>query len=163
MVPNKKRDIYWWLYHKALPLGYRLRHVSRENNGDCPECTNEPQTTEHFMYKCEISRIVWEEAYKLVNTDQIPNLPTSREEVFQLTGWKDKRKWHSIRWLHIQAIYEIWCLYTKAKWGEGPLSPIETKYRVRARLGNEIKQLKVNLVGKSDRFKNKFRALTESF
>ncbi|CAG8845576.1 36808_t:CDS:1, partial [Gigaspora margarita] len=31
-VPNNKKNIYWRLKHKALPLGYRLKHINPENS-----------------------------------------------------------------------------------------------------------------------------------
>src|SRR5260363_51282 len=51
MVLNKRVDIFWRLYHKALPLEYRLKHVSREENGEYSGCKNEPQTVDHFMFE----------------------------------------------------------------------------------------------------------------
>ena len=162
MVPNKRVDIFWRLYHKALPLGYRLKHVNREDNRECPGCRNELQTVDHFMFECEISREVWKEAYKLIGRNQTMTIPTSKDEIFQVEKRADKRQTHAIRWLHVQAVYEIWCLYTRAKWGDGPLSTIDARYKVRARLRNERDQLKANLGGKVNRIKKRYSILTEN-
>jgi hypothetical protein len=34
-IDNKKRDIFWRLFHRALLLGYRLRHIGALETGNC--------------------------------------------------------------------------------------------------------------------------------
>ncbi|CAG8618959.1 9617_t:CDS:2 [Ambispora leptoticha] len=53
---NKKKDILWRMYHKALPLGYRLQHISATESGKCLWCPEELQTIEHFALECIISK-----------------------------------------------------------------------------------------------------------
>ncbi|CAG8693200.1 9960_t:CDS:1 [Ambispora leptoticha] len=60
---NKKKDILWCIYHKAFPLGYRLRHISTTESGDCLWCPDELQTIEHFTLECSTSKRIWNEAY----------------------------------------------------------------------------------------------------
>src|SRR5207253_4375848 len=62
-ILNKKIDIFWQLAHRALPLGYRLKHISQEENGCCPCCQNSPQTLEHFALSCEVSQAFWNSSY----------------------------------------------------------------------------------------------------
>ncbi|CAG8619077.1 14414_t:CDS:2 [Ambispora leptoticha] len=55
---NKKKDIFWRLIHRALPLGYRLIHIDQTNLGDCPNCPFITQTIEHFALKCLLSKVI---------------------------------------------------------------------------------------------------------
>ena len=55
-VLNKKKDIMWRLAHRALPLGYRLIHITQNNLGDCPNCPHTTQSLEHFALKCPLSK-----------------------------------------------------------------------------------------------------------
>ncbi|CAG8587146.1 1143_t:CDS:2 [Ambispora leptoticha] len=64
LVNNKKKDIFWRMYHKALPLGYRLRHISSTETGDCPWCSEELQTIQHFMAEYRISKEIWKEEFR---------------------------------------------------------------------------------------------------
>ena len=49
---NNKKDIMWRLYHKSLPLRYRIRHIDENETGDCPWCPGRRQNIEHFAIEC---------------------------------------------------------------------------------------------------------------
>ncbi|CAG8588963.1 5997_t:CDS:2, partial [Racocetra persica] len=57
-INNKHKDIFWRYCHRSLPLGYRLKHIIPNNNGDCPMCHEEIQTNEHFGINCKSSKII---------------------------------------------------------------------------------------------------------
>ncbi|CAG8782501.1 28228_t:CDS:2, partial [Dentiscutata erythropus] len=69
---NKKKDIFWRLIHRALPLGYRLLHVDPNSLGDCPNCL-----------KCPISRIIWETAYKALKTTEEDSISRTLDDIFK--------------------------------------------------------------------------------
>ena len=58
-ILNKKKDIFWRLQNKALPLGYRLMHIDKDIDGSCPSCPEEKQTPDHFALNCNISQTIW--------------------------------------------------------------------------------------------------------
>ncbi|CAG8603075.1 13816_t:CDS:1 [Ambispora leptoticha] len=124
-VLNKKKDIFWRLNHRALPLGYRLVHIDQNNLEDCPNCPYVTQTIEHFALKCPLSKIIWETTYRLLKEAENDHIPNSLEEIFQATNIKNTKKREAATWLHITTIYEIWCWYTQARWGNS-LIPQET-------------------------------------
>jgi hypothetical protein len=145
-IENKKKDITWRFFHKALPLGYRLRHISLEENGNCTWCTDELQTPEHFLIDCRISQEIWKLAYSFLNTGQVELPPKTIEEVFNTANIRNKKGSQAVLWLHINIIYEIWCQYTKMKWGEEYHTLISILSTVKHRLNNEIKSLQFSLL-----------------
>src|ERR1043165_8024949 len=114
----------WRLAHRALPLGYRLLHISQNNLGDCPNCPHTTQSIEHFALKCPLSKKVWETVYKFFKYAAEPILSTI-ENILQATNITSAHKRKAAIWIYMTAIYEIWCWYTQARWGEKILS-IET-------------------------------------
>ncbi|CAG8734414.1 10920_t:CDS:2 [Dentiscutata erythropus] len=40
-----KKDVFWQLLHRALPLGYRLNHISQNLDSDCSGCPHTTQTS----------------------------------------------------------------------------------------------------------------------
>src|SRR5205085_10489731 len=54
-IINKKKDIYWRLFHRSLPLGYRLKYVESPEAEFCPWYTEKPQTPEYFTIDCSLS------------------------------------------------------------------------------------------------------------
>ncbi|CAG8587178.1 1145_t:CDS:1, partial [Ambispora leptoticha] len=115
---NKKKDIFWRLTHRALPLGYRLIHIDQTNLGDCPNCPYITQTIEHFALKCPLSKVIWETIYKALTNIEQDTTPRTLEDIIQATNITDTKKRKTAIWLHITAIYEIWCWYTQARWGD---------------------------------------------
>ncbi|CAG8679191.1 19904_t:CDS:1, partial [Cetraspora pellucida] len=105
-ILNKKKDIMWWLAHQALPLGYRLLHISQNNLGNCPNCIHTTQTLEHFALKYPLSKIIWETAYKFLKYAAEP-IPSTIENIFQATNITSTHKRKTAIWIHITAIYEI--------------------------------------------------------
>ncbi|CAG8726242.1 23244_t:CDS:2, partial [Dentiscutata erythropus] len=73
---NKKKDTFWHLIHKALPL-------------------------EHFVLKCLLSRIIWESAYKALKTLDNETTPYTLIDIFQATNIKGDKKHEAAIWLHI--------------------------------------------------------------
>ncbi|CAG8809241.1 33865_t:CDS:1, partial [Gigaspora margarita] len=55
---NKKKDTFWQLLHRALPLGYRLVHIDPDIQHDCSNCLYYTQTPEHFALKCPLSKTI---------------------------------------------------------------------------------------------------------
>ncbi|CAG8828350.1 8173_t:CDS:1, partial [Gigaspora rosea] len=51
-IENKKKMVFWRLFHKTLPLGYRLKHIGQCISGGCYWCPGEQQTREHFAARC---------------------------------------------------------------------------------------------------------------
>ncbi|CAG8686739.1 722_t:CDS:2, partial [Scutellospora calospora] len=58
-INNKRKDTFWRFQHRALPLGYRLTYIIKDDNGKCPNCLREIQTLEHFGVECKISKEIW--------------------------------------------------------------------------------------------------------
>ena len=115
-INNKRKDIFWRYCHRSLPLGYRLKHIIPNNNGDCPMCHEETQTNEHFGVNCKSSKIIWEAVYSYLNPGESP--PRTYEEIITVSNIKDMGKKKIACWLHINALYEIWFCYTQIRWGE---------------------------------------------
>ena len=143
-IDNKKKDILWRLSHRALPLGYRLRHISPLESGDCPWCENELQTPEHFAVECKVSKTIWKEAYKFLRIQPTPEIPSTIEDILTKSNITQKRYHTTVQWLNIITIYEIWCRYTNTKWGENnnPLTTMVTI--INNRIAREIKTLSLN-------------------
>jgi hypothetical protein len=140
-IDNKKRDIFWRLYHRALPLGYRIKHIDTSDNGDCLWCSGEIQTIEHFALKCAASIEIWNTAYSLLKTGQQETPPLTFDEIFNISNIQNKSYTQATEWLHINIIYEIWCCYTTARWGSNIYS-IELIPHIVARwLNKEIRVL----------------------
>jgi hypothetical protein len=81
-ILNKKKDIFWRLQNNALPLGYRLMHVNKNINGNCPNCPDQKQTLGHFALKCNISKTIWEKEYKALRSPAEKVLPTTIKKIF---------------------------------------------------------------------------------
>src|SRR5260364_158463 len=113
---NNKKDIFWRLLHKALPLGTRLVYMDPMISRNCPWCSDEVQTFEHFARDCRVSRKIWELAYNMFGLVQKITLPSTMEEIFTASKAKSSRSHTSFIWLHILVIYEIWVWYTNKRW-----------------------------------------------
>ncbi|CAG8768843.1 10119_t:CDS:2, partial [Cetraspora pellucida] len=120
-VPNVKKNIYWRLQHKALPLGYRLKYINPEDPGECPSCPSTLQTIDHFAIDCPTSKKIWNLALELVTPVINLERPINLDAMFndQYTGNVQLRNW-----IYINAIYEIWYWYSQAKWGNPIPVPI---------------------------------------
>jgi hypothetical protein len=146
-ICNKKKDIFWRLFHRALPLGYRLKHIGPSETGSCIWCPEELQTLEHFALECPRSIIIWKEAYKFLNFNEEKPIPTNLENIFQASNIDCTQALTTITWLHINIIYEIWCRYTALKWG-GSDTPLNSlSILIKARISKEIRVLKHNTLG----------------
>jgi hypothetical protein len=150
-VCNKKKDIFWRLFHRALPLGYRLRHIGTSETGNCIWCSNELQTLEHFALECPTSKTIWREAYRFLNINEEKNLPTSLEDIFQTSNIECSHATQAITWLHINIIYEIWCQYTSVKWGDNIFVHSTLVSRIRDRISREIRTLKYSLLNNNSK------------
>jgi exonuclease III len=144
-ICNKKKDVFWRLFHRALPLGYRLKYIGSTETGNCVWCTEKLQTLEHFAIECSISSIIWKEAYKCLNITEEKSLPLTLENIFQGSNINCVQATPAIIWLHINIIYEIWCRYTSLKWGNTDLPFNSLKSLIRNRISREIQVLKYNL------------------
>ncbi|CAG8619623.1 2406_t:CDS:2, partial [Dentiscutata erythropus] len=80
-APNYKKNIFWRILHKALPVGTRLAYVNPTVSRDCPWCPNESQTIEHFAIECRVSSKLWELAYDMFGISQDAAPPATIEEV----------------------------------------------------------------------------------
>ena len=138
---NKKKDIFWRLQHRALPLGYRLTHLNQEGLNDCPNCPGITQTLEHFALKCNISKIIWKTVYKALPNSAENNPPKNINEILQATNFENKQKRKVAIWLHINAIYEIWYWYTQARWGDNTITESIIENITRIRLKKSLKIL----------------------
>ncbi|CAG8799657.1 10867_t:CDS:1, partial [Gigaspora rosea] len=58
---------------------------------------------------------------------------TSIDEIFMIQNLQAKEYSAAVLWLHTNAIYEIWCLYTAQRWGEG------TEYKITGLAGIRAK------------------------
>ena len=143
-VNNKKRDIFWRLFHKALPLGYRLKHISPSESGNCIWCPNDLQTPEHFAIECQVSFLIWKESYNFLNITSEKTPPSTLEEVFRILDSPHSQVSLAKIWLHINSIYEIWCRYTAAKWGEVDIPLTSFTSITRNHISREIHALKYN-------------------
>ncbi|CAG8553216.1 2665_t:CDS:2 [Ambispora leptoticha] len=72
-----------WLSLKALPLGYRLKHVGPSETGNCIWCLDKLQTIEHFALECPRNIIIWKKAYSFLNVNEEIAIPSSLEDIFQ--------------------------------------------------------------------------------
>ena len=81
-IINKKKDIYWRLFHRSLPLSYRLTYIELPEAGFCPWYTEEPQTPEHFTIDCSLSEKIWEIVYSFLNINELINYPSTLKEMF---------------------------------------------------------------------------------
>ena len=140
-ILNKKKDIFWRLSHRALPLGYRLAHISPNISGDCPNCPHTTQTLEHFSLKCSLSKTIWSIAYKAFKSSNY-NIPSSWRDIFEASNISNPKEKYAAIWLHITTIYEIWCWYTQANWGNN-LLPAEAMVNIlKRRLKYEFELLR---------------------
>ena len=114
-IANKKKDIFWHFMHKALLLGYYLTHISRNESGNCPNCSNTTQSLFHFALDCEISQEIWKTTYQALNSPLEDNYLSTLEEILFATNIQNTRKRKTALWIHIHTLYEIWCWYTQAK------------------------------------------------
>jgi len=149
-VSNNKKDIFWRLLHRALPLGTRLGYMDSSISRDCPWCPNETQTIEHFAMDCRVSRKIWELAYNMFDPSQGVVPPTTMEEVFTASNAKTTKSHKSFIWLHIIVIYEIWVWFTNKKWGNGTMPEPAVQFIWKTRVTKEI-----NLALKSRLLKRK--------
>ncbi|CAG8612131.1 7360_t:CDS:2, partial [Cetraspora pellucida] len=115
-IPNKRTDILWRLLHRALPLGYCLRHMNTAENSNCIWC-EELQTIEHFTFECPISQHVWNIGYQMLNDTSNITIPTSFNDIIFCTQLSSANIKRAVKWLNINIVYEIWRLYTSTKWG----------------------------------------------
>ncbi|CAG8843469.1 703_t:CDS:1, partial [Racocetra persica] len=99
----------------ALPLGYRLSHMSNAENGECPYCRGTLQTIEHFTVECNQSRRIWNVLYSSIPALENISPPNSFKEVIQSSSRAENNLRPAIRWLHVFGVYEIWFYYTQAK------------------------------------------------
>jgi exonuclease III len=143
-ICNKRKDVFWRLFHRALPLGYRLKHIGAVETGDCIWCTEKLQTIEHFALECPTSILIWKEAYRFLNINVDKTLPTTIENIFQASNINCPQALPAITWLHINIIYEIWCQYTSVKWGNSNIPFNSLKSIIRNRISKEINTLKYN-------------------
>ncbi|CAG8571958.1 2403_t:CDS:2 [Scutellospora calospora] len=44
----------------------------------------------------------------------------------------------TIKWLHVNIVYEIWCLYTSAKWGGNATNHLNVSTIIAHHLNNEL-------------------------
>ena len=144
-IENRKKDIAWRLFHRALPLGYQLRHINPEENGDCTWCIDELQTIKHFIIDCRISQEIWKTAYSFLNTGQAELPPKTVEEIFDVSNIKNEKGSQAALWLHINTVYEIWCQYTRVKWREEYQTLTGILNIVKCRLNKEVKILQHSL------------------
>jgi hypothetical protein len=153
-ILNKKKDIFWRFMHKALPLGYRLMHISRSELGNCPNCPNMIQSLHHFALECEISQKIWKTTYLALNNSAEDKYPSTLEEIILATNIQNIAKRKSALWIHINALYEIWCWYTQAKWGNNLINEEIISNVTRIRVKKELKILQKSFQSKNKHTSN---------
>ena len=107
-VCNKKKDIFWRLFHKALPLDYRLRYIRLTETENCIWCSDKLQTIEYFALECPRSIIIWKKAYSFLNIDKEIAIPFLLDNIFQVATNTHSQALTALTWLHIITIYKIW-------------------------------------------------------
>ncbi|CAG8441490.1 3070_t:CDS:2, partial [Scutellospora calospora] len=130
-VSNIKKDIYWHLQRRALPLEHRIRHINCNDTGNCSNCLEVIQTPEHFALDCPTSKKIWKIVIELADPTTSIKMPNNFNAMFadHYTGNKQLRNW-----INITTIHEIWYRYTQLKWGAPIPNPIlesVIKYRVK--------------------------------
>jgi len=155
---NNKKDIMWRLYHKSLPLGYRIRHINENETGDCPWCPGRRQSIEHFAVECKIGKEIWLVAYKFIRREGIQP-PSKIEEVFTPTTNIERGDMEAIIWMNIIVIYELWCIYTSYKWGKEPLSNEVATARATSRIRKEVSDLQSRMGKSSKRRAKRFKCI----
>ncbi|CAG8603138.1 13128_t:CDS:2, partial [Ambispora leptoticha] len=143
-ILNKKKDIFWRLQNQALPLGYRLMHISREIDGSCLNCPYERQTIKHFAIDCEISQTIWNKGYSFLKNPEEEIPPLTLEEVFTASNIQNPKKKTTAIWLHITIIYEIWLWYTQARWDNNFISGNIIGHITRSRIQKSLKEVTNN-------------------
>jgi len=156
---NKKKDILWCLFHKALSLEYQLQHISPSISGSCPWCDNELQTAEHFALKCKVSKEIWKQAYGLLKTNQTETPPISMDEIFTATNIINHDSKQATLWLHTNIIYEIWCTYTSFRWGDSNLASRILPLLVIKRLHKNVNALYYILKNCFKKMKNIYKCI----
>jgi hypothetical protein len=140
-IMNKKKDIFWRLFHRSLPLGYRLKYIESPEAEFCLWCTEKSQTPEHFALDCSLSKKVWEIAYKFLKGNERFTPPLTVEEIFYISSTQSTQQKQVLNWLHITTIYEVWCCYTSLKWGNNTFSISTLLTIVKNRISKEIQTL----------------------
>jgi hypothetical protein len=148
-ILNKKKDILWRLFYRAMPLGYRLRHFVENETGDCPWCPNSLQSIEHFALECRISKNIWTVAYSFLKINQTISTPATLEEIFYVNRTISASHKKAVIWINSITIYEIWCQYTAIRWGN--ISHPETAIDrvVKNRIAKEIYTLRQENLNRS--------------
>jgi hypothetical protein len=152
-IVNKKKDTFWRLFHRSLPLGYRLKYVESPEAEFCLWCTEKSQTPEHFALDCNLSKKIWETVYKFLNWKEQLTPPSTFEEIFYISSTQNAQKMQTLNWLHITTIYEIWCCYTSLKWGNNTFPISILLVLVKNRVAKEIQALHKTLKTDSSREK----------
>ena len=148
----------WRLYHKSLPLGYRIRHINENETGDCPWCPGRRQNIEHFAVECRIGKEIWLAAYKFIRLEGIQP-PSKIEEVFTPTTNIERRDMEAIIWMNTIVIYELWCIYTSYKWGKESLSNEAATTRATSRIRKEVSDLQCRLGKSSKKRAKRFKCI----
>ena len=55
-------------------------------------------------------------------------------------------------WLHMVAIYEIWCCFTHVKWSEGRIQDPILPFVIKNRIGGEVKALEMLAKGRKESY-----------
>jgi len=77
---------------------------------------------EHFSLKCPLSKEIWNTAYKTFRLTNSHTTPSTLNDIFTAVNINNSKEKKAAIWLHITVIYEIWCWYTQAKWGNNLIS-----------------------------------------
>lgn len=104
-IPNKMKDILWRMLHNALPLGTRLVHITPNVDQQCPWCTNEVQSLEHFTISCRISKKLWKLAYEIAEFLKNTPTPHSIEEIITASNVRGPQPHSVVVWLHANVLY----------------------------------------------------------
>jgi exonuclease III len=137
-ISNKKKDIFWRLYHRSLPLGYRLKYIESPEAEFCIWCNEKTQTPEHFAFECTLSKEIWSNAYRFLNFSSTLIIPTTFDRIFNISNSTNLYLKQVLTWLHTTIVYEIWCCYTSTKWGNNTY-PLQTHITIsNNRIAKEI-------------------------
>ncbi|CAG8639613.1 5109_t:CDS:1, partial [Dentiscutata heterogama] len=104
-------------------------------------CEGELQTIEHFILECPTSQRVWNIGYRMLNNTLNITIPTSINDIISPTQLPSINVKRAIKWLNLNIVYEIWCLYASSKWCNNTISTFNITSIVTHHLNRELNVL----------------------
>ncbi|CAG8803821.1 22604_t:CDS:2, partial [Gigaspora rosea] len=92
--------------------------------------------------KWPISQQVWNIGYHMLSNTSNISIPTTINDIIFPTQIPPISVKRAVKWLNINIVYEIWCLYTSSKWGNNIIKNFNITTLVTHQLNRELNVLK---------------------